>query len=370
MKKSLIICIPSLRLGGAAKIALNLCEYFIANDTAVTLMLTAVSASEKVFTNIPEGVTVSALKRPQAGKLLNIIYQVFALAASFRKIKPDAILSVRHDATVPASLAWKLAGKSGGFFIREINPITRTLNRNKYMVALIRCAYSAADGIIANSKDVRDTLLQKGWVRPERIYQIDNPVLTKTFYNKVAEPLQDPWLMNTQVPLLLTIGRLQKMKDHKTLILAFEELVKVVDCRLMIIGEGEEMANLQGLIDNLRLSEVVRLAGAMENPYPYLKRADVFVLTSIYEGFGNVLVEALSQGKKIVATDCPGGPAYILNHGEFGTLAPVAAVSQIAKAIVNSLNQTADTEKLIKQAHNFSVDVVGKAYSEVLFRAH
>jgi glycosyltransferase involved in cell wall biosynthesis len=370
MKKSLIICIPSLRLGGAAKIALNLCEYYIEKDTAVTLILTGASSSEKVFHNIPAGVTLHSLGNPNAGKLFNLIYKVFALASTFRKIKPDAILSVRHDATVPTWLAWKLAGKRARFFIREINPITKTLNRNKYMVDLIRRAYSSADGIIANSKDVRDALLQKAWVKPERLFQIDNPVLTKTFFNKVAERIHDSWLKDSQGPLILTIGRLQKMKDQETLIRAFKEVIKVVDCRLMIIGEGEEMANLQRLIEGLGLTAVVRLAGAMENPYPYLKLADVFVLTSLYEGFGNVLVEALSQGKKIVSTNCEGGPAYILNQGEFGTLVNTGAVNQIAEAIISSLNQGTDKERLINRAQEFSVDVVGEAYSEVMFTGH
>jgi glycosyltransferase involved in cell wall biosynthesis len=370
MKKSLIICIPSLRLGGAAKIALNLCEYYVANGTIVTLILTDASPSEKVFSDIPAGITIQRLKRPNAGKLLNLIYKAFALASSFRRIKPDVILSVRHDATVPASLAWKLAGKHAAFFIRDINPITRTLNRNRYMVRLIKHAYSSADGVISNSADVRYALLQKEWVNPGRIFQIDNPVLTKTFFDKVGEPIKENWFKGVQVPLVLTIGRLQKMKDHETLIRAFKEVVKVIDCRLLIIGEGEEMARLEGLINSLELTEVVQLAGAIENPYPYLKLADVFVLTSIYEGFGNVLVEALSLGKKIVATDCPGGPAYILNQGEFGTLVPVRAVSRIADAILNSLNQDTDEKKLIKRAHNFSVDVVGQAYTKVMFGGH
>jgi glycosyltransferase involved in cell wall biosynthesis len=367
MKKKLIICIPSLRLGGAAKIALNLCEYFSENNTHVTVLLTAGAESEQVFKDIPPGVDVIEFPKRYSSRVLNLISKILWLGSLFRKIKPDAILAVRHDATVPSSLAWKLSAKPGKFYIREINPIGLTLKRNPVMVKMLQTAYSSASGIIANSKDVLTSLKEKKWVTDDKLYAIDNPVLTKSFYTKAEEVVEDPWLDKAEWPLIITIGRLQKMKAHETLIKAFEIVRKKVNCRLMIIGEGEEHDNLQMLIDKLELTPSVRLTGGMENPYPYLRAAEVFVLTSVYEGFGNVLVEALSLGKKIVSTNCVGGPAYILNNGEYGALVKVGAIEELAQVILNKLSSFVDKDKLAQRAKEFSVEVVGRKYNNVMF---
>ena len=367
MKKKLIICIPSLRLGGAAKIALNLCEYYAENQTDVTVLLTGVSASEQVFSGVPSGVNIIAFPNRGGNRVVRFFSKILWIARQFKTIKPEAILAVRHDATVPSSLAWKLSGKPGRFYIREINPISKTLNRHAVMVKLIRAAYASANGIIANSKDVGESLKQKNWLPANRIYVIDNPVLTHSFFAKAALVVQDAWLNEPEVPMIVTIGRLQKMKAHETLIKAFDIVKKQVNCRLMIIGEGEEHDVLHNLIHSLGLASSVRLAGGMDNPYPFLKAAELFVLTSVYEGFGNVLVEALSQGKKIVSTDCVGGPAYILNHGEFGTLVPVGKVEELAGAMLEKLKASVDPAHLIERAMEFSVDVVGRKYSNVMF---
>lgn len=365
--KKLIICIPSLRLGGAAKIALNLCEYYSQNNTHVTVLLTAQSNSELVFTDVPSGVAVVSVPQRFSNRLLSFGNKILWMSKFFKRNKPDAILAVRHDATVPSSIAWKLAGKPGGFYIREINPISKTLQRHWVMVKMLKRAYSSANGIIANSKDVLASLKEKDWVATDKMFAIDNPVLTQSIYTKADQIIDDPWLINNGLPLIVTIGRLQKMKAHETLIKAFKIVKNKLNCNLMIIGDGEEHDNLEKLIDNLDLTSNVRLTGGIENPFPYLKAAEVFVLTSVYEGFGNVLVEALSLGKKIVSTDCIGGPAYILNQGEFGTLVKVGAVEEIADAILANLKSTVNNKHLVQRANDFSIEVVGRKYENIMF---
>lgn len=368
MKRRLIICIPSLRLGGAAKIALNLCEFYMENDTDVSLILTGGQPGEEVFTGIPAGVNLITIPGSGLNRWLQLMLKIGYLAYHFRRLKASAILAVRHDATLLSSLGWKLAGRPGKFFIREINPISKTLNRKAAVIRLLQAAYASADGVIANSKAVELALAEKNWLAEEKIHVVDNPVLTPGLYAKAAMPVDDAWITGRRVPLVVTIGRLQKMKDHESLIKAFKLVKKKVDCRLMIIGEGEEMENLKSMVDNLELGESVRLVGGLENPYPYLREADLFVLTSKYEGFGNVLVEALSLGKKVVSTDCVGGPAYILNYGAYGALVPVGAVEDIAEAIVTSLSIPVDEERLIRRARDFSVEVAGKKYSRIMFK--
>ena len=367
MNKKLIICIPSLRLGGAAKVALNLTEYYRENGTDVTLILTDSSANELGFADVAAGTKVITLKYSTIHRFIKPFVNMFQLYGHFKQIQPDAILAVRHDATASASMAWKLAGKPGGFFIREINPITKTLKRNKFMIRLVRAAYRAANGVIANSKDVSDALLSKNWMDPKKIHAVDNPVITKTFFRKADVAINDAWLNASSDPLFITIGRLDPMKDHATMIRAFAKVHARKASRLLLIGEGRERAKLEALIEGLNLQHAVKLAGAIENPYPFLKRADVFVLSSEFEGFGNVLVEALSLGKKVVSTNCIGGPAHILGQGKYGELVEVGNVAQLAEAMYKAMQEEVDPQPLIRRAEDFSATVIGAKYSEIMF---
>jgi glycosyltransferase involved in cell wall biosynthesis len=367
--KKLIICIPSLRLGGAAKIALNLTEYYLGQGIEVYILLTDPHSEDSGFSNMPTGVKIHSLPKVNLHHFLLPFVKVFQLKSLFKELKPDGILAVRHDATSIASLAWKLNGRQGNFVIRDINPITKTLNRNTVMVRLIKMAYQSADAVIANSRDVADALIGKNWLSKDKIHVIDNPVISDSFFKRANEPVTDPWVSQTSVPLIITIGRLDKMKDQQTLIRAFSLVCKTRKCRLMLIGDGPEAANLQKLVNSLDLQEQVKLAGPLENPYPILKRAEIFVLSSKYEGFGNVLVEALALGKKIISSDCPGGPGYILDHGRFGTLFPVGDHQKLAAEILRSLESNIDRMSLIKQSERFRDGVIAQSYGKLLFKS-
>ncbi|MES2454279.1 MAG: glycosyltransferase [Bacteroidota bacterium] len=366
MKKKLIICIPSLRLGGAAKIALNITEYFLQENVAVTILLTHSSAGDAGFKDIPAATRLIFLPQREMNFVFKAVYKANWLKNFFKAEQPDAVLAVRHDATVVAALGWKLALKPGKFFIREINPITRTLHRKKIMIWLLRSAYASATAVIANSKDVAAALISKNWLPGTRIHVVDNPVLSTNFFDKAAQA--NTYLAKAPgIPLLISIGRLEPMKDFATLIRAFKLVKEQIPCELVIIGEGTTRLMLEELIDSLNLRSYVRLPGAMENPYPVLKDSNLFVLSSKYEGFGNVIVEALALGIPVVATDCAGGPAYILNQGKFGKLVPVADVQRLADGIVQSLNKPAESDRLRRRAMDFSVATVGKIYNRIMF---
>lgn len=367
MKKKFIICIPSLRMGGAAKIALNLTEQYLEEGMDVHIILTDGNSKDPDFSSLPAGLKLIKLPRIGMHHFIRPFINAFLLLKYFRNLKPEAILAVRHDATVVSSLAWRLNNRKGRFVIREINPITKTLNRNAVMIAMIRWAYRSASAVIANSKDVAVALKSKNWLDPAKIHTIDNPVLTKSFYQKASARLDDPWLASASSPLIVTIGRLDKMKDQATLIRAFAILRKQCPARLMLIGDGPEVSNLQQLVTDLNLEADVRLPGAMDNPYPILKRAEIFVLSSRYEGFGNVLVEALSLGKKVISTACTGGPAYILNHGEYGRLFPVGDHEALATSMLAALAEAHEPAALINRAQHFSAARIAAAYAAVLF---
>jgi glycosyltransferase involved in cell wall biosynthesis len=370
MKDKLLICIPSLRLGGAAKIALNLSEYFVDQHVQVTLVLTGNAGSEREFDDIPLGTKVLRLPESSMHRFLVPFFKAFHLSKIIKNTKPGAIMCVRHDATVIGYLAWKLASKPCGFFIRDINPITKTIKRNFVMVSLIKRAYKCASAIVANSLDVSNALKSKRWVNSNNIHVIDNPVIGKKFYALANAALDQSHVSTLTIPLIVSIGRLDLMKDHETLIRSFSKVVKTINSQLIIIGDGPLKAHLQSLINSLGLQEFVRLAGAIENPYPILNHAEIFVLSSKYEGFGNVLVEALALGKKVISTNCPGGPAYILKGGKFGSLIQVGNVEDLAEALEKNLTANVEPQPLIARSQDFSTELIGKKYHELMFESN
>jgi glycosyltransferase involved in cell wall biosynthesis len=166
---------------------------------------------------------------------------------------------------------------------------------------------------------------------------------------------------------LLSIGTLKSAKDYPTLIRSLKILRESVDARLLILGEGRERPVLENLIFELDLCEVVKLAGYRADPFPFLREADLFVLSSAWEGLGNVITEALSCGTPVVSTNCQSGPAEILDSGRFGTLVPVGDVEALATAIASVLGHPYDSARLKQRACEFSPKIAADKYISLLF---
>ncbi len=155
---------------------------------------------------------------------------------------------------------------------------------------------------------------------------------------KAKEPVEHPWFETGELPVILGVGRLMEQKDFPTLIRAFAKVLKVRPSRLVILGSGKERSRLNALVHELGLQNHVAMLAFQNNPYAYMTKAAVFALSSAWEGFGNVLVEAMAQGTPVVSTDCKHGPREILDHGKHGLLVPVGDSQAMAEAILNVLS--------------------------------
>jgi glycosyltransferase involved in cell wall biosynthesis len=162
------------------------------------------------------------------------------------------------------------------------------------------------------------------------------------------------------------VGRLTEAKDFGTLIKAFAEVLKVKDCRLVILGEGEKRRELESLIESLNLVNKISMPGFVDNPYKYMRQASVFVLSSKWEGLPNVLIEAMACGTPLVATDCPSGPNEILQNGEYGLLVSVGDKDKMAEAILQQLEVPTDCNKLLERSLNFSVTRAVNEYLKLI----
>ncbi len=239
--------------------------------------------------------------------------------------------------------------------------------RDRFLPLAMRLAYRHADGVIGVSGGVADTLAQITHLPRARITVLHNPVVVPGFAEDAAAPLDHPWFEPGQPPVVLGVGSLTRQKDFATLLRAFAMVRGKRSARLVILGEGEDRATLESLAAELGVKGDVALPGWVANPYAWMARAGVFVLSSQWEGFGLVLAEALACGTPVVSTDCPSGPAEILEGGRHGRLVPMQDSAAMAAAILDTLDSTSDCEALRRRGHDFSLEKVCAQYLRLMF---
>lgn len=264
-----------------------------------------------------------------------------AIARYLRREKPDAVISAQSYANVGIVIASKLARYRGKVLLSErlnvsaASEFDRSL-KTRTTFALMRLLYRKADAVVAISQGVADDLVRITRLSPDRISVIHNPVNHPDIHVKAQEPVDCNWLDNTEIRTVITVARLERQKNVASLIEAFSQ-IEDEDLRLLIIGDGSEREGLVDLTDRLGVPDRVRLVGSVTNPYKYMARSHLFVLSSLYEGLGNVLVEALALKIPVVSTDCPSGPAEILEGGKFGTLVEPGNTQALADGIKAAL---------------------------------
>lgn len=235
---------------------------------------------------------------------------------------------------------------------------------------LVAWSYPRVDAVVAVSHGVADDLRQMAQIPAHRLRVIYNPVFTPDLEQLAAEPVPDSWLAEPGPPVIVGSGRLVRQKDFDTLIHAFAKLRASRRVRLVILGDEDprepgQRGRLLALAQHCGVAEDVRLPGAVDNPHAYVSRAAVFALSSIYEGFGNVVAEALAVGTPVVSTEAPSGPAEILDGGTFGRLVPVGDHDALADALAQTLDHPMRSECLRERAQLFRQDRIVEEYLQV-----
>jgi len=293
------------------------------------------------------------------------------LADQLRLIQPDALLSALINCNLTAILAQRFLN---GFKVVASEHNTPSISLRSQTAAgtvlrMMRCLYPKADRIVAVSQGVADDLIALLNLPPEKVTVIYNPIVTPELFERAQKPINHPWFEQNRLPVILAVGRLTKQKDYPTLFRAFSLVRQVRPAKLLILGEGEERANLERLAVELGIQNDVLMPGFVDNPFAFMSKASVFVLSSAWEGLPTVLVEALACGCPVVATDCRSGPREILDNGRYGRLVPVGDHEALAKAILETLDSPdfpADRQTRIQRAMEFSVDAAVDKYLKVL----
>ncbi|MEM8949233.1 MAG: glycosyltransferase [Pseudomonadota bacterium] len=311
------------------------------------------------------------LLAPLAAQPLGILP---ALTRYLRAARPDGLIAATTYLNLDAIWAKRLADVPTRVIITERSHLSENLRsgrngrawRWKHVSPLLHRTYPLADAMIGVSDGVSRDLEALAALPSGSVRTVYNPVLPNGLPPLASQPPDDPWLSSDGPPVIMAASRLVKSKDYPTLIRAFARLRVTRPARLMILGEGPERRRLERLAARLGLTDHVRFLGWVDDSACYMRQAAVYVLPSMREGFGNVLVEALAVGCSIVATDCPSGPAEILEDGRHGQLVPVGDDQAMAEALARSLDERPDKNALRARAAGFTAKAAVDAYLDAL----
>jgi glycosyltransferase involved in cell wall biosynthesis len=340
-KYRLAFLLRDLGEGGAERSALRLANGLARDGQSVVLLLFAQKGP--LLTAVAPEVEVVDLR----GSFFNLL-------ARLRALRIDFLLPVYTS--MRALLARLVLRVPFHVVLSQRNMFTLDRGPLQTRLRFLRCRllYPMASACVCISQGVAEEMRSLRLVEPEKIRVIYNPVVTNELSVQMEAPLDHPWFEESAT-VVLGVGRLGSQKDFATLIRAFALLApRYPKLRLLILGEGRQRAMLEKILREEDLADRVSLPGYAANPYPYMKRAALFVMTSRFEGFGNVAAEALACGCTVVSTDCKSGPAEILDNGKYGYLAKTGDISDVARAMEEALRHPLPREELKRRAAFFS----------------
>jgi glycosyltransferase involved in cell wall biosynthesis len=357
------VFIPSLMPGGVQRVMLNLTRGMAERGCTVDLLLAR--AEGPFLKEVSPGVRIVDLRAS------GVLASLPRLVRFLRSAKPDALLSAQPHCNLVAIWARRMGNPRTRLVISEHGYTSQALRNSRKLIdrfipMLMHWFYPRADAVVAVSRDTAGDLAARSGLPRENIHVIHNPVLTPEIKSLSRVPVNHRWMEAGQPPLILSAGRLHPAKDFVTLIQAFAAIIKWRQAHLIILGEGEQRQELERLVEKFGIRDHVEMPGFTDNPFAYMAHCAVFVLASRWEGFGNVLVEALACGAQVVSTDCPGGPAEILENGKSGRLAMVGNVDSLSEAIETALDHPLPVENLRKRAQAFSMDAAAEKYLNLL----
>lgn len=349
--------LPDLRGGGAERVSLDLGHAFAAMGHEVDFAL--MQRSGDFLAEADDAFSVADLAAPRARQVL------FGLVAYLRQSRPDVVVAAMWPLTVIAPLAQRLSGHRCRVMISEHGMLSAQYKGWGWAHRLMLRAsswlgYRMADARVGVSAGVAMDMARLSGMAPSRIVAIHNP-LRRLAPPSDARVAAAEALWNSHGPRIVTVGSLKAVKNHALLLRAFARMA-VAQARLMIVGQGPEEGRLRALVADLGLGDRVNFAGFQADPTAFYATADLFVLSSDHEGFGNVLVEALSFGLPVVSTDCPTGPAEILGNGRWGHLVPVLDADALAQAMTAALSAPVDRDALKARAAEFAPDIAARKY--------
>ena len=348
--------------GGAERVMLDIGRLLARRGMAVDLVV--VRAEGPYLDIVPPEVRLVDLKSRRAATCL------VKLVRYLSRERPKTLIATLDTSQLVALLAKMTFARSVRVVVRQANTFSVTLAhasfKDRLIMRTLKLLMPLADAVIANSHGSAEDLRRSVPKIAARVQVVPNPVITPEFNEQASLPVEHPWFGDTGVPVILSVGRLVFQKDHATLLRAFARVVRSRTARLVVLGEGPERGNLERLAEQLGIAEEVDLPGFQINPFAYMSRSRLLAHSSRYEGFPNVLVQAMACGTPVVSTNCPSGPVEILEDGKWGRLVPVGDAEAMAEAIMETLRDPMEPGLLVSRAGAFSAEAAVGRYVHVI----
>lgn len=363
MSARVAILITNLAGGGAERVCVNVANTLVRRGVAVDMvLLRSVGAFLKLLDPRVNVVELSASR---------IRHSFLPLVKYLRSAKPNAMMANIWPLTAMAVAARIVSRVSCNVVAVEHSTWSKSELLSRRFVEWLartsmRSLFLRAGAVVTVSRGAADDLAIFARIPRDRIAVIYNPIVGDRVLAADSHPIAPREWSEGEHHKLLAVGTLKSIKDYSTLLRSVAVLRRTTDTKLLILGEGDLRSSLVAEASNLGIAESVFLPGFVDRLGPYYEAADVHVLSSIAEGFGNVIVEALNAGTPVVSTDCPSGPREILADGRYGRLVPVGDADALAKAISESLHASHDVAALKARAQDFSIDEAVDQYVELL----
>jgi glycosyltransferase involved in cell wall biosynthesis len=351
----------SLDGGGIQTATVRLAGEFLRRGYPTSLIV--LNARGPVRADLPKGCELIDLDCRRIRQALR------PLVAHLRKRQARILISAQTHINSLAILARLLTGYPRCLIVAEHIALEESVKhsrslRDRIRPLMIRLLYPHASHVVAVSADAVRGLRKLAGLKGE-IHVIHNGLDLERIGTLASEGPSHPWLQQPGLKVVLGMGRLAPQKNFALLLRAFAR-VPDADARLIILGEGPERERLLALARELSIENRIGLPGFAANPFPFLRQCSVFALSSRWEGFANVVIEALACGAAIVATDCPGGPAEILECGRFGQVVAPEDEVAMAAAISRMLRSSPDRAALQQHAATFSIEKTARQYVQLL----
>lgn len=348
--------------GGAERMMVNLAKGLAEKGIDITIYV--VNSTGPYLKEVPENIPI---------KSFDAKYGVKSIVPKIRKVlKNDgltAFISTQmhiNSAVGIAAIGLKIKPR---IIFREANTPSQIIN-SRIEGQIYKWCYSFADHFVAVSMGVKQDMVKYFSLAESKVSVIYNPAIDESIYDKMNEEVDHPWFIDSAIPVIIGVGRFAPQKAFEDLVDAFIFVSKQREARLVILGKKNEGSDyfkmIQKKIHDSGFKDDIALLGFVDNPFKYLKRADIFVLSSKFEGLPGVLIQAMACGCPVVSTDCPSGPREILNNGEFGKLTNIGEHVELGKAIIETLKSDPNKGKLEQRASFFSVDNSSKSYLELI----
>ena len=358
----LALYVPNLYGGGAQRVMVTLANEFA--DRGLNVDLVVANFEGPYCNDVSENVHVVDLECSRA------ITSLPSLVRYLRHEQPAGLLSTLMYANVIAACAHFLSGSNANIILREATHVSASSRldcsiKHKIIRKLAVWSYKYADDVISLTKNGAKDICKVFNLPSQKVTTIHNPAF-RSDIRRLQKTL--PIELESSQNYITAVGRLSSEKDFSTLLRAFALIRESRSgTKLVILGEGNQRDYLETMARSLSIWEEVYMPGFVDNPFGYMSVADVFVLSSRWEGFGNVLVEAMACGTPVVSTDCPSGPTEILKDERWGYLVPVGDHEALAHAILNTLdNPPVSSEELIERAKDFAPEEIAEEYLNVI----